>query len=668
MLINKEYCRDLEQATSREWLETNGIGGFASSTIVGMNTRRYHGLLVAALHPPVGRIVTLSSYQETVRLGGRDYELGCNQYTDAVHPQGYRHLDYVEDTPWPTFGYKIGKAQIKKSVFMPYGLNATVVTYTSDQDVRLDIRPLIAYRDYHHTARQNGDINPSPEVGADALHYTPYEGQPTLHITHDGGQFIGDGFWYYDFEYALERYRGLDAVEDLFSPGSLTFTLPAGESVSIVASVEDAIPVDQVDDLRDAEIDRRRNRSASLVVEDDFAASLANAADAYVVRRDQDLSTIIAGYPWFSDWGRDTFIALPGITLVTGRFDQAAGMLKAFAKACDQGMIPNRFPDHGEIADYNSVDASLWYIQAVNRYLDYTGDFDGVEQDIWPTIKSIVTHYHDGTRYRIHADVDGLISAGEGNVQLTWMDAKVGDWVVTPRHGKPVEINALWYHALRVSEALAIRFSDPEFASRISGYAEQVATAFESTYWNEETGCLFDVVGQEHKDGAIRPNQILAVSLPHQLVSDTHARSILDVVERELLTPRGLRSLAPGHPSYAGHYGGDQHSRDGAYHQGTVWGWLIGPYVTAYVRAGGDSSEVRDTAAEVIAPFRSHLFEAGIGHISEVFDGDPPHTSRGCYAQAWSVGEVLRCYVEDILGERPEPWFKASASVQKASR
>tara|TARA_A100001037_G_C15085979_1_gene606715 strand:- start:450 stop:1337 length:888 start_codon:yes stop_codon:yes gene_type:complete len=295
---------------------------------------------------------------------------------------------------------------------MPYGHNATAVTYESDRDVALEVRPLIAYRDYHHTARQNGAINSSPEIGQNALRYVPYEGQPPLHISHPGGQFIGDGFWYYDFDYAVERYRGLDAVEDLFSPGSLTFELQADKPVALIASVGDPISIDEIDALRASELDRRKGLLASLVVDDPFAASLADAADTFVIRRVDDLSTIIAGYPWFSDWGRDTFIALPRISLVTGRFDQAAGMLKAFARASDQGMIPNRFPDHGETADYNNVDASLWYVHAVNRYLDYTGDFDGIRDELWPTIKSILTHYHDGTRYGIRADSDGLITAG----------------------------------------------------------------------------------------------------------------------------------------------------------------------------------------------------------------------------------------------------------------
>jgi predicted glycogen debranching enzyme len=665
MLINKEYCRDLEQATHREWLETNGIGGFASSTIVGMNTRRYHGLLVPALHPPVGRIVALSSYQETIRLEGRSYELGCNRYQDTVHPQGYRHLEYVQDTPYPVFGYKIGSALVRKHVFMPHGRNATVVSYESDQDVTLEVRPLIAYRDYHHTMRQNRDINSSPEIAPNILHYTPYEGQPTLHISHSSGLFIGDGFWYYGFEYEVERYRGLDAVEDLFSPGSLTFQISAGETVSLIASVGDAIPISEVDEMRDSEISRREKRVETIAVSDDLTKSLAHAADAYIVRRDDDLSTIIAGYPWFNDWGRDTFISLPGISLVTGRFDEAAGMLKAFAKVCDNGMIPNRFSDYGEAADYNSVDASLWYIHAVSRYLDYTGDFEGVEPDIWPTIKEIVSHYHDGTRYGIHADSDGLITAGEGNVQLTWMDAKVGDWVVTPRHGKPVEINALWYNALRIAEGLSAKFGDPVFGAISGDYAAAVAGTFEKQYWNDETDCLFDVVG-DNKDGAIRPNQIFALSLPHRLLSDEAERRILTVVQNQLVTPRGLRSLSPTDARYAGHYGGDQHSRDGSYHQGTVWGWLIGPFVSAYVRVNGSTDEARDRAAGFIAPFESHLYEAGLGHISEIFDGDAPHTPRGCYAQAWSVGEVLRCYVEDILGERPSPWVDELLSTRQA--
>jgi predicted glycogen debranching enzyme len=506
-------------------------------------------------HPSLPRIAGTGSTstrwpdRSSFELPGNDpirraeYELGCNRYQSTVHPQGYRHLEYVQDTPYPIFGYKVGDAQIRKHVFMPHGRNATVVSCESDRDVSLEVRPLIAYRYYHNTTRQNGAINSSPEIGTNILHCTPYEGQPTLHISHSPGMFIGDGFWYYDFEYEVERYRGLDAVEDLFSPGSLTFQLQAGETVSLIASIGDSIPISQLDSLKENEINRRKGRIAKAHQTDSFSETLIHAADAYTVTRDDNLSTIIAGYPWFSDWGRDTFIALPGIALVTGRHNQASAMLKAFARTCDRGMIPNRFPDHGETADYNSVDASLWYVHAVNRYLNYTGDFDGVQADIWPTIKAIITHYHDGTRYGIHADVDGLITAGEGNVQLTWMDAKVGDWVVTPRHGKPVEINALWYNALRVAESLAARFGDTEFEIRVGEYAGSVAEVFEETYWNEETGCLYDVVSASGKDGSIRPNQILALSLPNRLVSEQHERSILDVVTRELVTARIIRAL-----------------------------------------------------------------------------------------------------------------------------
>jgi predicted glycogen debranching enzyme len=612
-------------------------------------------------------MVALSSYQETVKLEGREYELGCNRYQTAVHPQGYRHLEYVQHTPYPIFGYKVGDALIRKHIFMPHGKNATVVSYDSDRDISLEVRPLIAFRDYHHTTRQNGAISSSPEIGPETLHYTPYDGEPTLHISHSSGLFIGDGFWYYDFEYEVERYRGLDAVEDLFSPGSLTFHLKAGTTISLIAAIGDPIPVTESESLRESEIERRQSSVTAAGFSDSFAQSLVRATDAYTVTRSGDLSTIIAGYPWFSDLGRDTFIALPGIALVTGRHDQAVAMLKAFAKACDQGMIPNRFPDHGETADYNSVDASLWFIHAVSRYLDYTSDFFGVEVDIWPTIKEIVTRFHDGTRYDIHADVDGLITAGEGNVQLTWMDAKVGDWTVTPRHGKPVEINALWYNALCVAEALATRFGDAEFESRAAGYAASVKEVFEETYWNKETNCLYDVVSPAGKDGAIRPNQILALSLPFRLVSVQRERQILDVITQELVTPRGLRSLAANHPSYAGHYGGDQYSRDWSYHQGMVWGWLIGPFVSAYVRVNGQTEDARIRAAAFVAPFQTHLYEAGVGQISEIFDGDAPHTPRGCYAQAWSVAEVLRCYTEDILGGCPEPWYTDKRSVALAS-
>jgi len=658
LLVGKETCRDLEQASRREWLETNGIGGFASSTIVGMNTRRYHGLLVPALHPPAGRIVALSSFQEKVAVGDRTWELGCNRYVATIHPDGYRYLQHFRLDPFPVFTYRLGDFELEKQVFMVHGQNRTAVVYgPAACDLILELRPLVAFRDYHHLMRQNPDLNGAVRTNGGRLQLEPYPGLPPLVLSHNG-QFNEAPYWYYDFEYSQEAERGLDTVEDLFSPGSLTFHLAPGERAVVLASVsgpESDIPcVDRVDALREEEVRRRKAVRVSGSEGDVFRESLAASGDAFLVKRHDGLSSIIAGYPWFTDWGRDTMIALPGLTLVTGRFDEARSILQAFGAACRDGLIPNRFTDSGEGADYNSVDASLWYLHAVGRFLDYTGDHDFVKPSLWPVMTQILERFRDGTRFGIRADEDGLLMAGEPGLQLTWMDAKVGDWVVTPRQGKPVEVNALWHHGLRLGAELAERYGDHARAERFTADASRVRDAFEPTFWNEAEGCLYDVVDGDAKDASVRPNQVLALSLPDMLVSARRARRILQVVETRLLTPLGLRSLAPEAMDYHHVYTGDQTSRDGAYHQGTVWGWLIGPFVTAWVRVHGNTDEARREAARFIEPFRTHLYDAGLGHISEVFDGDPPHAAKGCYAQAWSTAEVHRALVEDVMGRRPE--------------
>ena len=652
ILVGKEICRDLDQAIDREWLETNGIGGFACSTIIGLNTRRYHGLFVPALNPPHGRFVALSKVDEILTLPGvGTFELSSNSYFGAIHPHGYRYLEHFRSDPFPVFTYRLNDLLLEKQVFMVHGQNITAITYGPvDRPLSLKLKPLTAFRDYHHITRQNHLLNSEVEVQEGQICFQPYDELPPLYISHNG-QFQSGGDWYYNFEYAVESYRGLDSQEDLYCPGELTFDLAPGQTAQLLISLEPN-NCNQIDDLRQKEIARRNRAIKSAPVNDPPLNHLTLSADAFLVKRRDGLSTIIAGYPWFTDWGRDTMISLPGLTLVTGRFDEARDILSAFARSCDQGMIPNRFPDHGEMPDYNSVDATLWYVHAVDRFLAYTSDYDFVQKNLWSVLREIIHWFVNGTRYNIHLDDDGLLYAGEPGVQLTWMDAKIDDWVVTPRQGKPVEINALWYNALCVMRDLANTFGEPKRSAEYANLANQTAHQFANAFWNPDLQCLYDCLTEQGPDPAIRPNQIFALSLPHRMLDTDRERSILSVIERELLTPYGLRSLAPSDPAYIGTYGGDPHSRDGAYHQGTVWGWLIGPFISAWVRIYKNDPDVHTTAKRMLLPLSSHLQEAGLGHISEIFDGDAPHASRGCFAQAWSTAEVLRAFVEDVLGHK----------------
>jgi predicted glycogen debranching enzyme len=651
-------CRNLDTALQREWLETNGLGGFASSTIAGLNTRRYHGLLVAATKPPVGRLVLLSKLEETLVVDGRRYELSANQYTGAVHPQGYQYLKEFRLDPFPVFTYAVEGIELEKSIFMIHGENSTVIEYAVrvtngglPDDLRLEVRPLIAFRDYHNTTHENGALNPHVEVAAAMAAVRPYDGLPTLHLAHNAGGIERAGYWYRNFEYQVERERGLDFKEDLFNPCVLQFDLLHNPSPAIIASTERR-EVNRAADYRQAEIRRREAVVAALPSDDELVRTLVAAADQYIVARG-DQKTVIAGYHWFSDWGRDTMIALPGLALATGRDDVARSILLAFAEHVDRGMLPNRFPDAGEQPEYNTVDATLWYFEAVRALLKHTGDYQFVQTHLYQVLADIITWHERGTRYGIRVDEDGLLHSGEAGVQLTWMDAKVGDWVVTPRSGKAVEIQALWYNALCVMEQLADKFGDEAGAQRYSRMAARAKQSFNQLFWNEAAGCLYDVVDGEARDPLVRPNQIFAVSLPHTMLAPERAKQVVEVVERELLTPYGLRSLSPRDPQYRGRYEGDPLSRDGAYHQGTVWAWLMGPFITAYLKVNGSSKEGREQAAEWLGAFSGHVREAGLGQVSEIFDGDGPHHPRGCMAQAWSVAELLRAAAEDIYGLKP---------------
>ncbi|MDQ1472497.1 MAG: hypothetical protein QOJ99_3977 [Bryobacterales bacterium] len=659
--FGRDVCGNLEAGLTREWLETNGIGGFASSTVPGINTRRYHGLLTASLHPPVDRYVLLSKLEETVFLNGARYDLSANLYPGAVHPTGYTYLKSFRLAPFPIFTYEIGGIELEKRIFMAHGENTTVIEYAlpGPGECTLEVRPLIAFRDYHSTTHANPGLNPEITEAPGNVSVQPYEGLPGLCFGHNARWVASEGGWYYNFDYPRERERGLDSAEDLFQPLVMQFDLRAGSTAVVIASTQ---PHDArlAGTIREREIARRAALRANAPVNDPLVKDLTTSADQFIASRtvpglSRPLRTVIAGYPWFADWGRDTMIALPGLTLTTGRFDIARDILLAFSKAADRGMLPNRFPDFGEATEYNTVDASLWYFEAIRKYVEYTGDLTFLQQNLYNTMKSIIDWHLHGTRFGIRCGPDGLITAGSPDTQLTWMDAKVGDFVATPRHGKPVEIQALWYNALRFTETVAQSFDDGEEAKMLADVAGRTLQSFNATFWNEEAGCLYDVVA-DTCDASIRPNQVIALSLGHTMVESDRARSILAVVERELLTEFGLRTLSPNDPHYIGKYEGGRVERDSAYHQGTVWPWLLGPFITAYVRTHHDR---REQAGKWLAGFRGHLATAGLGSISEIFDGDAPHLPRGCFAQAWSVAEVLRALVEDIHGIRPAQVFNA---------
>jgi predicted glycogen debranching enzyme len=649
---------------SIEWLETNGLGGFASSTIIGLNTRRYHGLLTAATRPPVGRVLTLAKLEETLVIGGRRYELSDNQYPGVIHPQGYQYQSRFRLDPFPTFTWKLpsegaadgdkedtAELMLEKSIFMIQGQNATVICYQLiDQDpvdrpILLELRPLVAFRDYHATTHENGALNQQVDTEDGLTTIQPYPDLPALHFAHDVCEIDTRGEWYRNFEYAAERERGLDFAEDLFHPFTLVFDLNRLAHARVIAATEQ-FDIRGADHYREVETARRRalslpsnSKFASEIVTE-LNATLGRASDQFLVARG-DNRTVVAGYHWFSDWGRDTMIALPGLTLTTGQPETARSILREFSRYVDRGMLPNRFPDAGETPEYNTVDATLWYFEAVHALLEQTRDYDFVRREIYDTLVGIVAWHVRGTRYNIQVDGDGLLASGAPGVQLTWMDAKAGDHVVTPRHGKPVEIQSLWYNALRVMEALAREFGHKADQKQYAAMAKLARDSFNLLFWNDADLCLYDCIDGESRDASIRPNQIFAISLPHSMIGKDRAEQVLRVVERELLTPRGLRTLAPGDPQYRGRYEGNQRERDSAYHQGTVWPWLMGPYLTAYSRIFGVAAG-REFAAAWLEGFQPHLKEACLGQVAEIFDGDPPHAPRGCVAQAWSVAELLR--------------------------
>ena len=625
---------------SREWLETDGLGGFASGTVSGVRTRRYHGLLLVAATPPTGRVMLVNGFDASVETAGGTRHLSTQRYApDVLHPDGAWRLASFVREPWPTWRFRLAPdTNIVHEIFVTRGLPRVVLRWRLEGaalPATLRVRPFLSGRDYHAMHHENSAFDFRPENGVPGLiEWRPYPGVPGVR-SRSNGRYRHAPEWYRQFLYLDEQSRGLDDREDLASPGVLDFDLTAGDAIwileptSVKASVEDAIVLGE----RHRDTERKRRQA--------YPTPLHRAADQYLVRR-ADGCTIVAGYPWFTDWGRDTFIALRGLCLSTGRLSEARRILLAWVDTVSEGMLPNRFPDAGDAPEYNAVDASLWFIVGVQELLA-AGARARVtaaqKSRLLGAVSQILTGYSRGTRFGIRADDDGLLAAGVPGVQLTWMDAKVGDDVVTPRIGKPVEVQALWLNALAFGATFAGEWRD---------LLDRASTSFARKFWNDARGCLYDVVDVDHVrgrvDGSLRPNQIFAIGgLPHQALTGERARLVVETVERELVTPLGLRSLAPGEPGYTPRYEGGVWQRDHAYHQGTVWPWLMGPFVDAWSRVyGGSLAANGEARRRFVRPLVDALDRAGLGHLSEIGDAEPPFTPRGCPFQAWSLAELLR--------------------------
>ena len=692
--FEKKYL-DLERGKAREWVVANGLGGFASSSIIGLNTRKYHGLLIAALAPPANRCLLLSKLEEEIITGDRVYPISSSKYPGVIHPAGFLYQEKFVWDIFPSFFYNtgiggVGGIKIKKTIFTIHGYNAVVVSYSIKNPGRkscvFKIKPLVNSRDIHSVLHA-GSIDwkfEQNESDRNTLISASYSGAPTLALGADVMDYTpykGGGIWYYHNIYEKEQERGYEFTEDHFCPGEFLLNIESGETkFNIIAAAGNTV--------KDAEslfkkIYPRNSRSYEFyelllnkekariceIVEKAYStiykanrreieeiknkykkdedniykavALLSQAADSFIIRKNEGKS-IIAGYLWFSDWGRDTMISLTGLCLVTGRYDDARDILKTYTRYCKNGILPNRFDDRGD-PGYNTSDASLWFFYAVYKFLRYTGDCEFVKNNLWNTLKDIINFYANGT-YTARMESDGLIISG---AQTTWMDAKIGDFAVTPRCGKCVEINALWYNALKIMEMFSEKFG--EDSSKYKELSKRVKENFNRLFWNDAGGCLYDVVYKDHSDASVRPNQVFAVSLPFSILERKREKMIVEKIYSKLYTPFGLRTLSPDDQNYRGIYMGDQKSRDLAYHQGTAWAWLTGHLITAFVKVNDNSKESKKNAGEFFEKALDNLFDAGIGTISEIFDGDAPHSPRGCVSQAWSVGEFLRCYSEDVL-------------------
>ena len=658
--FGREICGNLADAEEREWLVTNGIGGFASGTIATSMTRRYHGLLVAALQPPLGRTHLAAALDEIAHYGGASYELATHRWTSgAISPQGHIYLESfrLEGTT-PVWTFALADALLEKRVWMAQGKNTTFIEYTlvrGSSSLDLECKALVNYRDFHATTRA-GDWCMKIVPVEHGVMILAFDGATPFYLRSTNASCESRHEWYHDLFLPFEKARGLDDHEDHLFAAAFRRTLNVDESVCIVATTEP----DNALDPASSRAEHARHQAdllASWQKQSPEAAEnppawlpqLVLAADQFIVQRalpsEPDGHSIIAGYHWFGDWGRDTMVSLPGLTLTTGRPEIAQKILCAFAQFVVGGMIPNNFADASGKPDYNTADGTLWYFEAIRQYFAATQD-TATLQKLYSVLSGIIDAHVAGTRYNIHVDpADGLLFAGSPGVQLTWMDAKVGDWVVTPRIGKPVEINALWINGLEAMAFFARSLKQPP--ETFESLSVRAKNSFQK-FWNAPRNCCFDVldapaVGKSaNNDSSLRPNQLFAVSLPVSPLNRDQQKAVVDICAQQLLTSHGLRSLAPGEPGYRPHYSGDPRSRDSAYHQGTVWGWLLGPFALAHFRVYND----RAAALRFLDPLGLHITAYGLGTLPEIFEASPPHTARGAIAQAWTVAELLRAWHE----------------------
>ncbi|MEM2098212.1 MAG: amylo-alpha-1,6-glucosidase [Candidatus Bathyarchaeia archaeon] len=674
--LTQDVLSLFDEALQKEWLVTNGLGGYASSTVLGMNTRKYHGLLVAALNPPGRRTVCLSKLDEEIIINGSVYMLGTTEFRDVIFPQGFKFLKEFSIAPFPRYIYHVQSIEVDKTLFMPKGRNEVVAVYTVRNHAKnrayFRIYPLFNCRHFHSVT--NRKLQP--------LSFTQHQSNNEVEVALDSpritvktkitkGEFIVAANWIDNIYYREEENRGESSSDDCYQAGYFEIQLnpeqKAEFAVATAASensrevnetLKEIGTIEEVKHLFESELKQRSDMLSHFysvypkVPVSDWLNWVLLAADTFITKSINNAISVIAGYYWFETWGRDTFISLPGLMLVTNRFEDAKNILLSFTRHCKQGLIPNYIDDQCGISFYNTVDATLWYVNAILQYLKYTGDFKFVEKNLWTHLKAIIQSHEEGTAFGIHVDSDGLLMHGP---RLTWMDAEVNGTAVTPRAGKAVEIQALWYNTLKTLQLLANRFHEASLADRYADMADKAYENFNLKFWNAEKRCLFDVVSTGGSDGAVRPNQIIAAALDFTVLDESKSADVVATVQAQLLTPFGLQTLSKECPQYKGIYAGDRRNRDIAYHNGTVWAWLLGPFTTAFLKTKRYSSNWRQYALETfIKPlFTQQIATAGLGTISEIFDGDAPHIARGCIAQAWSVAEPLRAYVEDILQIRP---------------
>ena len=654
-IVSRPTCQNLGQSLRYEWLETNGLGGYASSTIHNCNTRKYHGLLVASLAEPAGRFTLLSKFEDSFSINGQSFALSCNQYPGAMHPDGHLHLDEFCEAEGPVFLYQAGSVTLRKRILMVQGENTVLVRYDLEKagaPISLYLNPLLAFRRHFELKREDAYLRAATTPASQGFSIHPYEGLPALFIQASLTPRLHPALgWHHNFEYTVEAERGYDYHEDCFCPGTLEFNLEPGESVIVSASITEQT---ELPEAWDKELSLRKgnaqaaNTFAHKAGDNRFTAplpALIRSGRHFPIRMPgSGRATIIAGYPWFDDWGRDTLISLPGLTFYSGRPELGAEILKAVAPHERDGLIPNCFAADPAQHAYNSVDASLLYFWAVHQYLDFTGDVDTVRIHLWPTLKRILQKFMEGTRFDTYMAPSGLLHAGNRHTQLTWTDATSHGEPVTPRHGFAVDLNAFWYNAIVFASHLAGAFGEP--LPWPETLPIQIQTAFLKTFWLESEGYLADSFADGALDRSIRPNQIFAVSLPFSPLDIQQQKHVVDIVRRELFTPFGLRTLSPHDPAYRGRYEGDQPTRDAAYHQGTVWPWLLGHFGEAVLRTTDDRKAAALALADALRPLLDYSLRGqGLINVPEIFDGDSPHRPNGCPAQAWSSAELIRLFM-----------------------